>query len=363
MDVLNNFIITLIVGGLLVLAFLKLSNAIAVNRKANIYFGIFVLLWSSFWLDNILLSEQLQEKKTIFIITRLLQFLAPLAFYFSIIFYTKPQFQYKPKHLKYSIIPLLFLSLLLLRPFLQKNLFTLLYIIILPSHALLYTLLAYRVIQKHQKNIELFSSNKEPIDLNWIKYIILAFIISAALIIIYALIAEAQALNVYINAFFLCVVYFVAYFSIKQKEIFPKGYQIQTSIKAVQLENNNTKNKLITDPELELYKNKLLKLMKEEQPYLDSELNLVKLAQQLSISRHQLSYIINQGFGENFFYFVNKYRVQKAEELLSDPEKDKYTILAIGFESGFNSKTAFNTTFKKVTSYTPSEYRKKRSEL
>lgn len=57
------------------------------------------------------------------------------------------------------------------------------------------------------------------------------------------------------------------------------------------------------------------------------------------------------------------YKVQKAKELLNDPKYDNYTIVAIGFESGFNSKTAFNTTFKKMTSYTPTEYRKLRSDL
>ncbi|WP_435522931.1 helix-turn-helix domain-containing protein [Chryseobacterium indoltheticum] len=96
---------------------------------------------------------------------------------------------------------------------------------------------------------------------------------------------------------------------------------------------------------------------------MDSELNLVKLADKLSLSTHQLSYIINNGFNENFFQFINKYKVEKAQELLTNQEYSHYTIIAIGYEAGFNSKTAFNTTFKKITSYTPTEYRKIRSNL
>lgn len=107
----------------------------------------------------------------------------------------------------------------------------------------------------------------------------------------------------------------------------------------------------------------LMKLMEKEKPYLDSELNLLKLADKMEISSHQLSYVLNEGMGENFFYFINKYRVQKAEALLMDPENDHLNMLAIGYEAGFNSKTSFNTTFKKMTSYTPSEYKKNRSRL
>ena len=166
------------------------------------------------------------------------------------------------------------------------------------------------------------------------------------------------------NIFFLCVVYSVTYFSIRQKEIYPKGYlediadsdDTEPEIKAA-------KNKLMSDLELEQKKSKLLKLMQEEEPYLDSELNLIKLSELMQTSGHELSYVINNGFNENFFNFINSYRVQKAQELLKNPEYDKMTILWIGFESGFNSKTSFNTTFKKMTSYTPSEYRKRSSTL
>jgi AraC-like DNA-binding protein len=66
----------------------------------------------------------------------------------------------------------------------------------------------------------------------------------------------------------------------------------------------------------------------------------------MNISGHQLSYVINQGF-EKTFFFVNKYRVKRAEELLTNSDYEKYTILAIGYEAGFNSKTSFNNAFQK----------------
>src|SRR5690606_28387216 len=101
-----------------------------------------------------------------------------------------------------------------------------------------------------------------------------------------------------------------------------------------------------------------LRLMELEKPYLNSELNLVKLAEQMNLSTHQLSFLINNAFGENFFNFINRYRVRKAKELLKDPDYDHFNVLVIAYESGFNSKTSFNNTFKKMTAYTPTEYRK-----
>ena len=62
-------------------------------------------------------------------------------------------------------------------------------------------------------------------------------------------------------------------------------------------------------------------------------------------------------FGLNFFNFINKHRVEEAKLLLLSKKMDQYSILGIAYESGFNSKTAFNTTFKKFTNQTPSVYK------
>lgn len=118
--------------------------------------------------------------------------------------------------------------------------------------------------------------------------------------------------------------------------------------------------KLLSDEELAGAKADLLKLMDTTKRYLDSELNLLKLANELNISVYQLSYVLNEGFGVNFFNFINRFRVERAKQLLDDPVNDHLNMLAIGCASGFNSKTAFNTTFKKLTRMTPSAYKRRR---
>ncbi|MFW5687842.1 MAG: helix-turn-helix domain-containing protein, partial [Bacteroidota bacterium] len=117
------------------------------------------------------------------------------------------------------------------------------------------------------------------------------------------------------------------------------------------------------DDKLVEIKARLHDLITKEELYLDSELNLGKLAKKLDISSHQLSYVINNGFNQNFYGFINKFRVEKAKKLLAGEATDKYSIIGIAYESGFNSKTAFNTTFKKITGLTPSEFIKTSSGL
>ena len=98
-------------------------------------------------------------------------------------------------------------------------------------------------------------------------------------------------------------------------------------------------------------------LMDSGKPYLNSNLTLNQLADMLSVSPHNLSEVINTRFHQNFFDFINGYRIETVKTDLMDPEKTHLKILAVAFDAGFNSKTAFNTIFKKVTGKTPSEYR------
>jgi len=102
--------------------------------------------------------------------------------------------------------------------------------------------------------------------------------------------------------------------------------------------------------------NKIRKYMVIEKPYLDRELSIYDLSSQLKISRHTLSELINEHMGMNFYNLVNEYRVREVKERMQSEEYKHLTILAIAYDSGFNSKSSFNTIFKEKTGQTPSEY-------
>ena len=105
----------------------------------------------------------------------------------------------------------------------------------------------------------------------------------------------------------------------------------------------------------------LLRVMQTEKLFLNTDLSLFSLANKLSVSAHNLSFIINEFSGENFNQFINRYRVEEAQKMILNSKNNHLSILGIGFEVGFNSKSAFNTTFKKVTSRTPNEFKKANS--
>jgi AraC-like DNA-binding protein len=98
--------------------------------------------------------------------------------------------------------------------------------------------------------------------------------------------------------------------------------------------------------------------MEANKPYLEGDLVLPQLAQQLGISANYLSQVINEQLHVNFYDFINGYRVEEAKGLIRNAGPKNTNILNIALDSGFNSKSAFYTAFKKATSMTPTQYRK-----
>jgi AraC-like DNA-binding protein len=111
-----------------------------------------------------------------------------------------------------------------------------------------------------------------------------------------------------------------------------------------------TKNydKVIQIIEEQMYKKKM---------YLKPQLKIKDLAKETSIPTHHISQVINDVYKKNFYEYINSFRVKEAIELIQHSNYQNFTIMAIGYESGFNSKTAFYNSFKKETNKTPAEYR------
>ena len=107
--------------------------------------------------------------------------------------------------------------------------------------------------------------------------------------------------------------------------------------------------------ELLPWRERLLRLMADEQPWLEPELTLTELALRLRTHPALLSKVINAGCGQNFNDFVNTYRVHEARRKLADPRYGHYSLVGVALESGFNSKSTFNRVFKKLLGQAPSE--------
>ncbi len=104
---------------------------------------------------------------------------------------------------------------------------------------------------------------------------------------------------------------------------------------------------------------RLLEEMVENKIFKDPDLNISKLAKHLGVKKYILSKLINEHISKSFRDFINEYRINEFIELATSNKYKKFTFLALGYEVGFNSKSTFNLTFKKITGFSPSEYLKK----
>jgi len=102
---------------------------------------------------------------------------------------------------------------------------------------------------------------------------------------------------------------------------------------------------------------KIKQLIETQKPYLNKNLTLDELASNLSYSRHQLSFVINNGLGMTFFELINFYRVKESMSIMADSKSASLKIEEIADKSGFNSRAAFYKAFKNQTGTTPTQYR------
>ncbi len=369
-------------GATFLLAFLIFINTNKVNIKANKWFGAFLLCVFLLFLANVLIITKLLKEEDIFIeIISLASFVIAPVFYLSVSYFVEPIKKWKTIYFLHFLFALLMLFLVTIFHFFESEIkeekanpetvasANIIFMIIFSLQVIPYCIMALIKIIKHQKNIQSFNSTIENVDLKWLKNIIISvFIIAVSWVgdIVFKLSDTNPIFDLASSLVYLIGILYIAYYWLKQKEIFPYNLiekeEIETIIAETALPEDNRK-KLLTDEKLDQLKIELFELINSKKTFLDPDLSLVKLALSLNISPHILSYLINKGFDENFYQFVNRYRIEEAKKLILDPKMVHLSLLGIGFEVGFNSKTVFNTTFKKVTGQTPSEFKKTSTSL
>ncbi len=234
-----------------------------------------------------------------------------------------------------------------------------------------YVTVSQILLHRHRKNIRDQFSNIERINLNWLQYIVIGIgfiwvvVIFAGLF--YSDYFDMHKINsdLYIFSAVVLFVCFLGFFGLKQTNIFvsrgnwsPVSQEAQISLSSEKKEPGKYAKSGLKDPDADLLHLKLEEYMKLEKPYLDSDLSLSKLGEYFGVHSNYLSQVINEKENKNFYDYVNGYRIDEFKRKLSDPRKRNFTILALAFECGFNSKSAFNNCFKKLTSQTPSEFMK-----
>ena len=219
---------------------------------------------------------------------------------------------------------------------------------------LIYTFVCLYLLYRYRDNIKNYYSSIETINLSWLTYVLYTFTIWRVLFLIRLHhlwpvdVINQSALDLLIELGFLVFVMVLIFKALIQPEIFFDSENMQQKTRKFQLPADKK----------ESYLKQLLEFMQTTKPFLDSNISIKELAEQADIPSYYLSYIINECLHQNFFDFINNYRIKESQRLIKRHLDDKTTILEIVYESGFNSKSVFNTAFKKHTGSTPSEYRK-----
>jgi AraC-like DNA-binding protein len=226
---------------------------------------------------------------------------------------------------------------------------------------LTYAIVALRLVRIYKKASGQYFSNSKNIDVSWLYTTIVFFITIIIISTLNGLFAQTNWVKYYLSVFnfvILSMLFYVirillkalwkpGFFSISGEEVL-KGESAGYLNKKSHLKTGNSEAARI-----------LLQYVENKKPYLNPDLTLDLLAAQLSIRPRVLSTVINEELGHNFYDFINRYRIEEASRLLTNPKDQKITVLEVLYEVGFNSKSSFNTLFKKYTGLTPSEFKKK----
>lgn len=221
-----------------------------------------------------------------------------------------------------------------------------------------YTIWTLLLIRNHKKNIQSTFSNTDKKELQWLRYLS----IGLGLIWVVAVFFDEQII-------FSCIVVFVlfiGFFGINQMNIFTttiipndeEKYSI--SQKGKRISNSTEKKRYLKSGLNEVMADqiyaKLNELMPQKHLYKKENLTLSDLAKQLDVHPNHLSQVINEKEEKNFYNYINSLRIKEFIRLASEQENEKFTLMSLAHECGFNSKSTFNKHFKAYTQKTPSEF-------
>lgn len=367
----------LLAGMMVLLAFLILTNPRGVNRSGNFWLGLVVASIAMETLDNLFLTHRFYALFPHLIgVPTMLFFFFPPALYLATLFYAAPLRSYQ----RHDWLHFIFFAINLIVQ--GRHLFTMdaqqklawisiaqpkveltLLMILQVAYVLIYCGLAVLTLWNHQRRIVHIVAAPGSSDLRWFSYFLLGALVVASNWVALVL-THMEGLQYSTLLLLLMLMFYLSFAVLRQGEVYNFNPADQEKVQGL-LEDTGTvelskKHRMSPERQVELVQ-QLEKIMVVEQPYLDNELSLPKLAQMLDTNLHTLSFVINEHYGENFSQYINRYRINEAQKMLADAGNDHLSILGIAYEVGFNSKTAFNTAFKKITGLSPTAFKLQRA--
>jgi len=337
------------------------------SKQANILLASFIALCA---ID--ILGVFLVVYPVIFQFSKTLTFLVFPSFYLYVLSICYCNFRLKTEHLLHAIPTAIYIVAILVVIFNEQNhlldkLEWFMGSVLLKLQALVYVFAIVVALKRYRRiYLENYTGNSISVY-RWINQIVVLFAITLPISIAREFVVYSSFYNVLTWLSILLVVMAFLMFcwivlkALYQPELF-RGVDISMQPSAKfqkqKVTNDSAFNSSI-NIEVNSQIEQLRRCMEEQEPFVESEITLQDLAILINIPTRDLSVLINQHIGQHFFDFINSYRIKKAMEILRKHSKDEYTIQQVLYDVGFNSKSSFNTAFKKHAGVTPTEYRSK----
>lgn len=248
---------------------------------------------------------------------------------------------------------------------------------------LAYSVAVFIRLQRHGKDvIQHFSNLSNRITLLWLYWLTAAISVVSLLLYVASLLSLPDLLVFHLPAQ-VAIILTLSFFGLRQTQVFDYGKlpenerteqeranaerqsaQASPQPADCQLSHQDKQSYSrsgLSDERAERIYRRLDGFMKKERPYLSADLTIADLAERLSVSRHHLTEVINTRHNKNFYAFINEYRIDAVKKAMQSPPESDMSLLDLAYAYGFNSKSPFNTAFKRCTGMTPSQYREQLS--
>lgn len=231
-----------------------------------------------------------------------------------------------------------------------------------------YGILAIIKVIRYKKQINnQYSYSSGKISLTWLLVVVVSFIVLYSSIVVLSTLRETRIITSDIdllrNLILLIYVYVLSIWGYRQNQLVTDNIPVKLNLLAPE-KNETVSGKYqksgLKNNQAGEYLQKLIECMNQTEIWKDAELSVARLSESTGIPKHHITQVLNENLGKNFYEFVNEYRVEFAKKLIITPQYAAWSFVAIAYESGFNSKTVFNSFFKKHTGMTPSEFKKSR---
>ena len=346
------------------------------NKLANRLFAWFFII-SAIDLSGFFVTDYIQDYLDLMIFRWTICLLAMPLFYLYVLSVCYSDFRLKWKHLVH-LLPILLVNLVFIpRLYLASNADMKLlsgdlehmpeiYLIqiLIEFQYVFYIVSAFLILKKYREIYLENYTNPSTLTYKYLFQMTTVFLIAHGLVALKNLLRYSDYrqmflwLNVVVGSVALFITCWLVMKALNHPELF-RGInsKLQLTKDILPEVEEKTASKNVQDDAISSQISTLKQYMAQKEPFLDPSLTIQELANQIDIPVRDLSVLINHYMDQHFFDFVNEYRIQKAMGILKDQSRSQLTVLEILYEVGFNSKSSFNTSFKKHTNLTPTAYR------